>query len=479
MESRRNQIIAAGSSLILTALCLYFGTNLHPHWWATWFAPLPLLLIAPRVRWWAAGLVAMLAWIVGGLNEWKYFVHYIELPPMIVAEAYVGPAVVFTAGVLLFRALVRRERLLAAACALPAVWVAFEVWLATSANGTWGSLAYTQPDDLVVLQLAAVTGVWGIAFVVWFVPSAVAAYAGGHDAAARRRVVIVAGAVVVLVASYGMVRLNTGGTARMMRVGLASSDVRATLFPHKDEDGVAKMRGYATIADDLSKQGAQAIVFPEKIASMSDAGVAQQDALLEQTAKRNGVYILTGVDHREADGKTFNESRLYAPSAALVAVYDKHHLVPRIEDVDTPATARVVHDTEFGRAGLEICKDMDFPRLSREYGAAEVGVMLVPAWDFELDGWLHDRMAILRGVESGFSVARAAKQGLLSVSDDRGRVLAERSTEELPFATLVADVPVRHDKTLYVRWGNWFGWVNGIVLIAALGMLWRKEKMTN
>lgn len=37
-------------------------------------------------------------------------------------------------------------------------------------------------------------------------------------------------------------------------------------------------------------------------------------------------------------------------------------------------------------------------------------------------------MAILRGVESGFSIARAAKQGRLTVSDSRGRVFAWQSS---------------------------------------------------
>ena len=59
---------------------------------------------------------------------------------------------------------------------------------------------------------------------------------------------------------------------------------------------------------------------------------------------------------------------------------------------------------------------MDFPRLSREYGKDGAAVLLVLAWDFSDDGWLHGRMAILRGVESGFSIARAPKQGGYSAS---------------------------------------------------------------
>ena len=115
--------------------------------------------------------------------------------------------------------------------------------------------------------------------------------------------------------------------------------------------------------------------------------------------------------------------------------------------------------------GITICKDMDFPQLSREYGNDGVALLLVPAWDFGVDGWWHGRMAILRGVESGFSIVRAPKEGILSVSDNRGRVLAERSSDSSPFANLVASVPVQHESTVYDRLGNWFGWLNVAFLV--------------
>ena len=108
---------------------------------------------------------------------------------------------------------------------------------------------------------------------------------------------------------------------------------------------------------------------------------------------------------------------------------------------------------------------MDFPPLSREYGNDGTGLLLVPAWDFDADGWLHGRMAILRGVESGFSIARAPMQGVLSISDDRGQVLAERSSSSAPFASLVAPVPVQHENTIYARFGDWFGWFNTALLV--------------
>ena len=83
---------------------------------------------------------------------------------------------------------------------------------------------------------------------------------------------------------------------------------------------------------------------------------------------------------------------------------------------EVPGTTYDTWSTPHGTVGVAICKDLDFPPLGREYGNRGVGLLFVPAWDFNVDGWYHSRMAIMRGVESGFSIARVAKQGLHTVS---------------------------------------------------------------
>ena len=129
----------------------------------------------------------------------------------------------------------------------------------------------------------------------------------------------------------------------------------------------------------------------------------------------------------ETPSGAFNSSRLYSPDGKLEANYDKHHLIPGVEP-EKPGDKRVVLDEPSGHWGLQICKDMDFPKLSREYAAEGANLLLVPAWDFNLDGWLHARMALLRAVENGFALARSARNGLLTLSDNRGRILAEAAT---------------------------------------------------
>jgi apolipoprotein N-acyltransferase len=56
-----SSVIAAG---LATAALSYFGTGLHPIWWALWLAPIPVLAIAPRLGGGAAFLLgSMRGWL--------------------------------------------------------------------------------------------------------------------------------------------------------------------------------------------------------------------------------------------------------------------------------------------------------------------------------------------------------------------------------------------------------------------------------
>ena len=75
---------------------------------------------------------------------------------------------VFGFGVLFTRSFLRRGSLFLAALAFPVYWVTYEYLTAmASPHSTWGNLAYTQMDFLPLIQIASVTGLWGISFVVF------------------------------------------------------------------------------------------------------------------------------------------------------------------------------------------------------------------------------------------------------------------------------------------------------------------------
>jgi apolipoprotein N-acyltransferase len=118
--------------------------------------------------------------------------------------------------------------------------------------------------------------------------------------------------------------------------------------------------------------------------------------------------------------------------------------------------------------GMAICKDLDFPRTIRSDAQAGLRLMIVPAGDFTKDGWMHARQAIMRGVENGFSVLRSAFNGLETVSDARGRVLASTPVDRSGFTSLQMDVPLGPGTTPYTRYGDIFCW---LVVMGALGLI--------
>src|SRR5204862_6104675 len=111
---------------------------------------------------------------------------------------------------------------------------------------------------------------------------------------------------------------------------------------------------------------------------------------------------------------------------------------------------------------------MDFPALGRRYAALGVDALLVPAWDFDRDAWMHARMAVLRGVESGFAVGRSGRRGLRTVSDRHGRIVAVTASGSAPVASLTGHAGFgAGTPTVYARPGDVGGWFCVIASVAA------------
>ena len=471
-------IVAAG---LVSAVFAYLGTGLHPIWWALWLAPIPVLAIAPRLRGSAAFLLGAIAWLIGETNQWNYVRHEIELPLQITVLYFTVPAVVFGLGVLFVRSFIRRGSLFLASLSFPVYWVAYEYLTATaSPHSTWGNLAYTQMNCLPVIQIAALTGIWGISFIVFLFAGAVGALLSGAGGPWRRRVLAVAvGFVVCALLVFGKWRLQSNPSAQSVAVTLIVRDVPMSVYLGSEEQALELLREYTDELRRVTPAGTQAVVLPEKIGRISESALPEVDALFSSAASATRAAIVLGLVRRTPSG-AFNSSRLYSANGKLEANYDKHHLVPGVEP-EKSGDKRVILDEPSGRWGLQICKDMDFPKLSREYAAEGANLLLVPAWDFNLDRWLHARMAALRAVENGFALARSARNGLLTLSDNRGRILAEAATAPGRFVSITGKVNVSREESFYTRTGDWFAWLCVAVFVSLLAfqLLGRGEKRTH
>lgn len=463
--------------LLLALLCaaistplIWGATGLQPRWWLLWIALLPLLWYAGRGR--ARGLsllaaaAAFVAWSVGSLNTWSYLRTLIQLPLNVILPICFIPSLFVALAVLLWRRLLLRGRVAAAVLFLPAFWATIEYLNAlTSPHSTWANLAYTQSDVLPLIQIASITGVWGVSFVLFLVISAVGVILSEWPTRTQKlRVGLAVGVTLAAVLAFGAWRLSTPlAETGQVNVRLVSDDRRDNTFATSDAKVMRVLGGYADTMGAITN--AQFIVAPEKLVAASETAAPGAKALFEAAARRTQAQVIVGLEEAR-QGTRRNEALVFDRTGAIAIDYEKHHFIPVLEDGYVPGTTYDTWSTPHGTVGVAICKDMDFPSLGREYGNRGVGLLFVPAWDFNVDGWYHSRMAIMRGVESGFSIARVAKQGLHTVTDNRGRLLVDRAGSGDGFVISDIAAPVAHADTLYARWGDWFAW------IAIAGLAW-------
>jgi len=466
MRSRSIFLIAAAG--LISAAFVFFGTGLHPIWWLLWFAPIPVLAIAPRLHPVTAFLLGAAAWLIGEINQWNYVLHVIELPPRIAILYFVVPAIVFGLGVLFVRCFLQSGSIYLAAIAFPIYWVTYEYLSATlSPHGTWGNLAYTQMDCLPAIQIAAIIGIWGITFIVLLFAGAVAVLLSGAGTRSQRGVLAIsAGLVVCAALLFGTWRVGSNSSGPPLAVTLLAKDVPMSVYLGSEDEALSLLGEYAAQIPNVTPSGTQIVVLPEKIGRITENALAAVDSLYSSIASNTGAAIVLGLVRKTPSGD-FNSSRLYSSDGKFEANYDKHHLIPGVEP-EQSGDKRVVLEEPSGRWGLQICKDMDFPELSRQYAAEGANVLLVPAWDFNLDAWLHSRMAVLRAVENGFALARSARNGLLTLSDNRGRILAETATTPDRFVSVTGQVNISPDRTFYARTGDWFAWVCVALFVSIL-----------
>ena len=266
IETRK--VISAAAVFAATAVLVWFGNGLTPWWPLMWLAPLPLFWYSLRSSWWSAALVAFGAWLVGSASLMGYF-RTVGMPFAAWLGNFAGMGCLAATGVLLFRTLMKRAAVWPAIIALPALWVSAD-WLRywITPHGTAADLAYTQLNFLPFLQLASVTGPWGMSFVLLLVPGAVAAaiHLREREPKQAKRIALTIVALMLVILGFGTARLYQSAQPQTVRVGLIASDRPVGEdIASPGESAKQLLSQYAAQARKLNSQGAKVIVMPEKI----------------------------------------------------------------------------------------------------------------------------------------------------------------------------------------------------------------------
>ena len=229
-------LITGVAATLASGILFYFGTGLHPIWYLTWLAPIPVLLFASRAPAWAAFVAALLAFLLGNTNMFVYAHNIIGLPLLILVPILVIPSVAFGIAVLLWRFCLRRGALWQAVLAFPCAWLAYEFLNAsTSPHGTFGSLSYSQMDCLSLLQVAAITGLWGIVFTILLASAtaSVLLLPGGHKS--KTELGLCVATVLAAVLGFGEWRLH----ADLHSTGMLKTKPLST-FPYASPSTVSR-----------------------------------------------------------------------------------------------------------------------------------------------------------------------------------------------------------------------------------------------
>lgn len=482
-----------------TAALLALAAPPHDHGWLAWAAPVPffcaLLRLAPPAAfsekrwprpavWWTGFLLGFIQLLL--LVPWFAAFTPAGYP---VAAAYWG--LLSGAAALLTGAALRRCGAWWAAPVLAAGWTVME-WLRTQGvlAFPWGSLAATQYRYLPVLQVVDLCGAFGLSFLMSLPAASVALCLRPSERRTGSRWAAVAALLVAgSMARGAWILARPAPVGRSVRVAVVQASTSTPVAGARVEC-VSHPEDYQARTRDALAQGAELVVWPES-ASLTDLAhdVYARMPLVTLLAPSRA-HLLAGafVRHPPTQQVT-NAAVMLSPGGRVLGQYAKVRIVPFgeylparpllgwTEQLGMPADDLRAGDRwtplawPGGSVGASICFESAFGDVSRSFvnqGADLLAVLTSDGWaGRKTAGLQHAAFAPLRATETRRSVARAATTGVSQLIDPYGRVV-----QSLPMFTqgaTVADLPLRTDRTLYVRLGDWPVWLSWALL---LGILW-------
>ena len=189
-----------------TALSLF---AVHTNWdvpLAAWLYPLFLLRYS-SLRAAQQGIPRVGAAVMIGVLFWLAVTGMLFVPVAAAAFGFLG--IMLTLPFALDRLLAPRLGGIGATLIFPASRVAMEyLFVLVAGFGSWGSLGVTQHENLLLIQLAGITGVYGVSFLMaWSASLANRAWESGFRWQAMKRETLAYVGVFTLVVGGGAVRL--------------------------------------------------------------------------------------------------------------------------------------------------------------------------------------------------------------------------------------------------------------------------------
>jgi apolipoprotein N-acyltransferase len=407
------------------------------------------------------------------------------------------------------------------ACA--ALWVALEMIRARLFSGfPWNLLGASQFRMLLVVQIASLTGVYGISFLaVWFSAALACAVVVLARNPANRWAwlgeVIFPLLVLYAVLMFGVHKLSVPpNEGRTLKMALIQPSIPQTLIWDRNEN-TNRFRELIKLSELALATKPDLLVWPEA----ATPNYLRFDPDLTYPAVTNlvlkhHVWLILGADdaapheppRHTNDYDVFNSSFLVGPDGELHAIYRKQQLVvfgeyiplvkwlpflrwlTPIEDGFTEGTHPVpfVMPSLGAETSVLICFEDAFPHLVRHSVTENTDFLL----NLTNDGWFgksaqqwqQAAMSVFRAVENGLPLVRCTNNGLTCWVDALGRLFpAYFGAAQDIYGTgfKIFEVPLRRrgaPATFYNRHGDLFGWACvGIAGMLAM-YIWFRDRRT-
>lgn len=404
-----------------------------------------------------------------------------------------------------------RQSIEVACIGAPFIWVTFEFVRAhlPEISFPWNLLGYPASANLGLVQLTAITGIYGLSFLVAGFNALLAWTSASSRLPIRRRITYAAAATTILsCAALAGPRLVPHAQAHHF------ARVVQLNFPEVESYSANWFQAHAADLEEIGRislapasEKPDLLVWPEAPApfSFQDSQFAKIASTL---AIRFGHPFLAGaiewkptVDPSDvAPHDTFlpyNSALLFDAQGQRVFVYDKVHLVPFGEYEPFPLIHRVVTSVSSDVGGFHkgnkyvvgqlprgntfgvfICYEAIYAGEVRQFAAGGAQLLI----NISNDGWFgrsaaaeqHLRMARVRAVENRRWIVRSTNNGFTVSVDPYGRIFQPLP----PDVRAAADLPYdfRSDETIYTRFGDWFAWLCVLISVILVATTFRKAK---
>ena len=341
-------------------------------------------------------------------------------------------------------------------------WMGLEYLRSTGVFGfPWALLGLTQHRLLPVLQVARYTGVYGISLLVALTGTSLA----GVVLVRRPAPVIFPAIVLALATGWGVQQAHAVPSGTIVTAAVQPHVPQAQKFDPASSG--AQMDVLQRLVGNAGRRGAELIVLPETAVPLNLFGPGGALVEVGRWAHQARATVIAS----SLENGVSNTAVAVTPSGTAVSRYDKVRLVAFGETGILPGTRHEPLWTPVGQVGVVICFESIFPDVTRALvrnGAQILTVITNDAW---LDGTAgpaqHAAHAVLRAVESGRWVVRAANTGQSMIIDPVGRVratISPRQSAVLTSRTALVDVP-----TAYAIRGDVFVWAGLVALLATAG----------